>query len=150
MQSEAEESKLGANGIIFLPYLLGERMPFTDPDVRGNFFGIERFHTRKDIVRSIFEAISFQSKVMLEEFEKNNLHIAFMNISGGVSQMSFAMQLRADVLGFPIHVLSEVETTALGAFLLTLQARNVIQSINQSKKFIKIKKKYIGSGIILD
>ena len=143
MQSEAQESELGANGIVFLPYLLGERMPFEDPDVRGNFFGIERFHSRKDIIRSIFEAISFQSKVMLEEFEENGLHISFVNISGGVSQMPFAMQLRADILGMPVHVLSEVETTGVGAFLLTLQARSKIPTLKESKKFIKIKKKYL-------
>ena len=113
MQKEASESELGANGIIFLPYILGERMPFLDNDVRGIFFGIERFHSRKDIVRSIFEAISFQAKLMLEEFEKSGYLISSINISGGLAKIPLASQIRADVLGLPIRVLSEIETTAL-------------------------------------
>lgn len=143
MQSEAEESTLGANGIIFLPYLLGERKPFLDCDVRGTFFGIERFHTRKDIIRSVFEATCFQAKLMLEEFEKNGYTISQVRMSGGVAKMPFAAQLRADVLGLPINVLEEVETTALGAFILTLKARKKIKSISQAKKLAKINRTYL-------
>jgi len=143
MQQEATESELGANGILFLPYLLGERMPFVDNDVRGIFFGIERFHTRKDIVRSIFEAISFQAKLMLEEFEKSGYEISAINISGGVAKIPLATQIRADVLGLPINVLSEIETTALGAFILTLKARGKIKSIREASGVIHIEKTYV-------
>lgn len=143
MQKEASESDLGANGIVFLPYLLGERMPFLDNDVRGIFFGIERFHTRKDIVRSVFEAISFQAKLMLEEFEKSGYLISSINISGGLAKIPLATQIRADVLGLPIRVLSEIETTALGAFILTLKARGVIHSITEATKMIFVEKTYV-------
>lgn len=143
IQNEAQESNLGANGIIFLPYLLGERMPFSDPDVRGIFFGIERFHSRKDIVRSIFEAMNFQARLMVEEFEKKGLLVSSINMSGGVAKMSFAAQLRADVLGLPVNVLKEVETTAFGAFVLTLKARRIIKSVEQAKEMVRIEKKYL-------
>lgn len=143
MQKEALESELGANGIIFLPYILGERMPFLDNDVRGIFFGIERFHTRKDIVRSIFEAISFQAKLMLEEFEKSGYLISSINISGGLAKIPLATQIRADVLGLPIRALSEVETTALGSFIFTLKARGKIHSITEASKLISVEKTYV-------
>lgn len=143
MQKEAEESGLGAGGIIFIPYLLGERMPFQDRTVRGLFFGIERFHSRRDIIRSVFEGISFQAKIMLEAFEQNGFNIASVNMSGGLAKLSLAAQTRADVLGIPVHVLSEVETTALGAFLFTQKARKKIAFIEEGKKFIKIKKTFI-------
>lgn len=143
LQKEAQESNLGAGGILFLPYLLGERMPFFDPDVRGAFFGIERFHTRKDIVRSVFEAVAFQARLMVEEFEKKGILISSINMSGGVAKIPFAAQLRADVLGLPVHVLSEVETTAFGAFILTLKARKKIKSIKEAEKLVKIGTKYL-------
>lgn len=143
MQTEAQESELGANGIIFLPYLLGERVPFTDNNVRGTFMGIERFHTRKDIIRSIFEGVAFQAKYMLEEFEKNKLAISSITMSGGVSKMPFAAQLRADVLGLPIHVTSEVETTALGTFIMTLIARKKIKKLQDAGHFVTIKQRYL-------
>lgn len=143
MQTEAKESELGANGIVFLPYLMGERMPFSDPDVRGSFFGIERFHSRKDIIRSIFEAVSFQAKLMLEEFEKNGFTLSSVTMSGGMSKMPFAAQMRADILGLPVNVLSEVETTALGAFILTLRARKKLKNIKDVEKLVSIKQTYL-------
>lgn len=143
MQTEALESALGANGIIFLPYLLGERVPFLDPDVRGIFFGIERFHTRKDIVKSVFEAVAFQAKLVLEEFHKIGFEISSINMSGGVSKMPFAVQLRTDILGIPINTLNEVETTALGAFILSQKARAKIKSIKDASSFIQIKQTFI-------
>lgn len=143
LEKEAQESELGANGIIFLPYLLGERMPFSDPNVRGMFFGIERFHTRKDIIRSIFEGICFQAKLAIEEFEKRDLYVSSINMSGGGAKIALAAQIRADVLGIPVKVLSEIETTAFGAFILSLKARREIKSIKQAKEMIRIAKEYV-------
>lgn len=143
IQSEAEQSELGANGLTFMPYLLGERMPFLDPDVRGAFFGVERYHTRKDIIRSIFEAMSFQARLMLEEFEKNGFPISFVNMSGGLAKIPFAAQLRSDVLGLPVNVLQEIETTALGAFILCLKARKKISTVKQAKDLVKIQTQYL-------
>lgn len=143
IQTEAQESTLGANGILFLPYLLGERMPFLDSDVRGTFFGIERFHTRKDFVRSIFESMCFQAKLMLTEFHKSDIDISSVNMSGGVSKLPFAAQLRADILGLPVNVIAEAETTALGAFIITLKTRGVIQKMKQAKHMVQVSRRYI-------
>lgn len=143
MQSEAAESPPGARGIVFLPYLLGERIPFSDPYVRGMFFGIERFHKRPDIMRSVFEAVGYEAHMMVDEFEKNDISVLHMTMSGGVSQMETAVQIRADVLGIPIHVLSEVETTAFGAFICTLKARGLINHLSDGSAFITVKKTVI-------
>lgn len=143
IQKEAKESELGANGVIFLPYLIGERLPFSDPDVRGMFFGIERFHKRPDMIRSVFEAMAFQARLMLEEFEKSGMEVSVVNMSGGGAKMEFAAQVRSDMLGLPVNVLSEVETTAKGAFIFTLKARRIIKSIRDGKKFVKIEKRFI-------
>lgn len=143
MEKEAAESSLGANGLLFMPYLIGERLPISDAYVRGMFFGMERFHTRKDIIRSIFEANAFQAKLMLEEFEKSGIEISAVNMSGGVARLKLAAKIRADVLGIPIHVLSEVETTALGAFILTQKGIGGFKTIKDGKHLVKIKETYL-------
>lgn len=143
MQKEAEESKLGANGIVFIPYLLGERVPFLDPDVRGMFFGIERYHRRRDIIRSVFESTGFQARLMIDAFEKNGIVISSVIMSGGVAKMDTAVQIRSDISGLPIRVLEEVETTALGAFILNQKARGKIKSIKEAKGIIRVKKTFM-------
>jgi xylulokinase len=143
MEDEARGSNLGAGGILFIPYLIGERLPMPDAYVRGMFFGMERFHTRKDIIRSVFEATAFQAKMMVDEFEKSGIEISKINMSGGVAKLALAAQIRADVLGIPIHVLEEVETTALGAFIFVQKGSGKIASIRDGKTVVKIRKKFL-------
>ncbi|MEN9407900.1 MAG: hypothetical protein RLZZ455_1116 [Candidatus Parcubacteria bacterium] len=143
MEKEAQESSLGANGLLFLPYLIGERMPINDAYVRGLFFGMERFHTRKDIIRSIFEANAFQSKLMLEEFEKSDIKISSVNMSGGVAKLKLAAKIRADVLGIPVHVLKEVETTALGAFIFAQKAMGKFKSVRDGRKLVHLDETFL-------
>ena len=142
MEKEAGESPPGAKGIIFLPYLLGERRPFIDSNVRGMLFGLERFHSRKDIIRSVFEATGFQARLILDEFAKNNISVSSIFMSGGVSNFTLVPQLRADILGLSVHVPQETETTALGAFILTLKARGLIASLKDAQEYIRIRKTY--------
>lgn len=143
MQAEAQESEIGANGLLFIPYLIGERLPFSDAYVRGMFFGIERYHTRKDIIRSVMEANGFQSRLMIEEFEKSGIPIASVNISGGGAKLEYVSKLRADILGMPVNVLAEVETTALGAFILSQKAHGKIKTIKEAKEYVHFTKQYL-------
>lgn len=122
MEKEASESHLGAGGLIFLPYLLGERAPIWDDTVRGVLFGIERFHTRKDIARAIFESTAFIDRDFVDAIEKAGIHIRNIRVSGGLARMSLINQIKADVTGKEIRVLSDFETTATGAALLALLA----------------------------
>ena len=142
MEDEARQSSLGAQGMIFLPYLLGERVPFWDPHVRGIFFGVERFHQRKDFVRSAFEATAFQAKLMLNSLEDHKIKIKTIKMSGGLSDIELICQLRADIIGRPIDVIEERESTALGAFILIQRARRKIKSISESSRIVKLRKTF--------
>lgn len=118
MNSEASESPVGSNGILFLPYILGERMPVPDPQVRGIFFGMERFHTRKDMVRSVFESIGFMTLDMIRSIEAHGTPVRAIKMSGGLSRNDLVCQIKADFTGRPVHVIDETETTSLGAAFL--------------------------------
>ena len=118
MEKEAKESAFGAKGLIFLPYLLGERTPLWNPDARGVFFGLERNHTRGDMVRAIFESTGFCIKNILNVIEEQGIDVKNIRVSGGLTRIPYISQLKADITGKEIWVVDEFETTSLGALLL--------------------------------
>lgn len=120
MEKEAGESEIGARGLVFLPYLLGERAPLWDDDARGVFFGIERMHTRKDMTRAVFESTGFIDMDMMASVEKTGVEIQRVRLSGGLARLNLISQIKSDILGRDIEVLAEFETTALGAAMIVL------------------------------
>ena len=93
MEKEAKESAIGADGLIFLPYLLGERAPIWDNIVRGCFFGLERYHTRKDMTRAVFESTGFIDMDFVNEIEKTGVEIKNIRASGGLARFNFVSQI---------------------------------------------------------
>jgi sugar (pentulose or hexulose) kinase len=118
MEADAAARPLGANGLIFLPYLLGERAPFDDPNARGLFFGVERKHGREDMVRSIFESIGFLTQHMIKAVEDAGQEIKQLKVSGGLARRELACQIKADVSGKPVVLIDELENTALGCMVI--------------------------------
>ncbi len=131
MEKEAAESTLGAKGLVFLPYLLGERAPLWDNDARGVFFGLERMHTRKDMTRAVFESTGFIDMDMIEAIEKTDVNIESIRLSGGLARINLISQLKADILGRDVAVLAEFETTAAGAAMMVLLGQGVYQNLKQ-------------------
>lgn len=140
MEDEAKQSTLGAGGLVFLPYLLGERVPFWDPYVRGVFFGLERKHTRKDIMRSIFESTGFNSLNMLKAIEKSGVPIKKIRVSGGMSRVEYICKLKADITGREVVILEEFETTAVGAFMITAVTAGLFPDLKSAASVVKVKK----------
>jgi sugar (pentulose or hexulose) kinase len=119
MESDATESAPGANGLLFLPYLLGERAPFDDPDARGMLFGLERKHDRSDIIRSIFDSIGFLTRHMIEKIEDEGAEVNRLKAAGGLIRRKLACQIKADATGKPVILVDELESTALGCMIIT-------------------------------
>lgn len=137
MEKEAAESDIGARGIIFLPYLLGERAPIWNDNARGTFFGLERMHTRKDMTRAVFEAAAFIDRTMMEAIGETSVDVTTVRLSGGLARVSLISQIKADVTGKEIIVLSEFETTASGAAMMVLNGQEGISFADLAKKFSK-------------
>lgn len=132
MEKDAREAVLGAGGLLFLPYLLGERAPIWDSTVRGMFFGLERFHTRKEMTRAVFESAGFIDMDFVNEIEKTGMSIENIRVSGGLSRIHLVNQIKADVTGKNILVTSEFETTAVGAAMLALEAEGCFTDIQEA------------------
>lgn len=140
MEKEAGESVLGAKGLIFLPYLLGERAPIWDDNARGVFFGIERMHTRKDMTRAVFESTGFIDMDMIAAIEQTGIKIKSVRLSGGLARVNLISQIKADILGRDVLVLSEFETTSTGAAMMVMMGKGYFKDLREAAdKFVAIR-----------
>lgn len=118
MDLEAEKSVVGANGLIFLPYLLGERSPYWNPQARGAFIGLTIRHTRADLIRAVLEGITMNLRIILEAFTRQGARVDAMRVIGGGARGRVWNQIMADLYGLPIRRLAILEeATSLGAAL---------------------------------
>ena len=140
MEKDAGEASIGAGGVIFLPYLLGERAPIWDNCARGVFFGLERMHTRKEMTRAVFESTGFIDLDMIGAIEDAGVEIKTIRLSGGLARLNLISQIKADITGREIQVLSEFETTATGAAMIVLFAQKIYGSLQEAaENFVKIR-----------
>ena len=116
MNLQAEGSPPGANGLLFLPYLLGERSPRWNPKARGGFVGLTMKHTRADMIRAGLEGITLNLRVILEAFQQQGAQVDAMRVIGGGARGRVWRQIMADIYGMPVlrPALLE-EATSMGA-----------------------------------
>lgn len=118
MNLEAGNSPVGANGLVFLPYLMGERSPRWNPKARGAFLGLTIRHTRSDMIRAVLEGVTMNLRVILDAFRSQGAEIQAMRLIGGGARGRFWNQIMADVYGMPVHRLAILEeATSMGAAL---------------------------------
>jgi xylulokinase len=119
LDEQAEQSPPGANGIVFLPYLVGERSPIWDPYARGVLFGFSASHNRADVIRAILEGVAFTFVHNLEIFEGElGMKMEEVFLSGGGSKSPLWAQIHADVSGKRVKVGEVKESEALGNCIL--------------------------------
>jgi xylulokinase len=116
MNLQVESSPPGANGLLFLPYLLGERSPRWNPKARGAYIGLTMKHTRADLVRATLEGITLNLRIILEAFEQQGARVDAIRVIGGGARGRTWRQIMADIYGMPVlrPALLE-EATSLGA-----------------------------------
>jgi len=116
MNRRAAESIPGAHGLLFLPYLQGERSPHWNPKARGGFVGLQVTHTRADLIRATLEGISMNLRTILQSFLDANAHIDEVILIGGGAKGALWRQILADVFGRPaLRPRLLDEATSLGA-----------------------------------
>jgi xylulokinase len=112
----AESSPIGAKGLLYLPYLLGERSPRWNPKARGAFIGLDIRHTRADMIRSVLEGITMNLRIILDAFTTQGASIDAVRVIGGGAKGKLWNQIMADIYGVPVQRLSVLEeATSMGA-----------------------------------
>ena len=110
----------GAEGLIFHPYLLGERAPLWDTQARASFFGLGMHHSRGHLVRAAMEGVLYNLHQVFEALEHTSGHIEELRASGGFVRSPLWQQMLADIFERPIVVPAVVESSAFGAAVLAL------------------------------
>ena len=129
---EAEKAGPGSGGLLWLPYLMGERTPHLDAQARGVWFGLTAAHTRAHLIRSILEGVAFSLRDSLEIFHELNIPVDQIRASGGGSRSLLWRQIQAEVYGKEIVTLRTSEGSALGAALLAGVGAGIYASVEQS------------------
>jgi xylulokinase len=141
MVSEAQEVPPCSRGLLFLPYILGERAPLWNPDARGVFFGLERKHTRKDIFRAIFESAAFATKHLLGAIKGLGINTTELYSSGGLARLDVISQIKADVTGIPVKIPEDFESTSFGAAIMAMKGLGMCGSLAEgAEKMVKVDK----------
>ncbi|MDR7438377.1 MAG: xylulokinase [Armatimonadota bacterium] len=118
MTAEAAEVPAGSEGLLFLPYLAGERTPHADPFARGAFVGLALRHTRAHMVRAVLEGVAFGLRDAFEILRAMGVAAREIRVSGGGARSQLWRQILADVLGAEIATVTTTEGAAYGAALL--------------------------------
>ena len=132
--SEAEKAAVGSGGLIFLPYLNGERTPHADPNARGAFVGMNLTHKRADLTRSVMEGITFALKDSLDIIESLDVPVREIRASGGGSKNPFWRQMQADMFGKKITSLTVEQGPAFGVALLAAVGDGAYRNIESACK----------------
>ena len=131
LASAAAEAPPGAEGLLFLPYLLGERTPHMDARARGVFFGLALRHERRHLVRAVMEGVAFALRDCLEIFRSIGIEAERIIAAGGGGQRPLWRQILADVLDAPLAAIDAPEPTARGAAILAGVGTGVYPSFRE-------------------
>ena len=115
---EAGEITAGANGLLFLPYLAGERTPHMDPRARGAFVGLSDYHTRGHLARAVMEGVAYALRQTLEIATGLGTPVKTLIAAGGGMESDTWHGILADVLDLPLQRTLQAEQTCLGAAVL--------------------------------
>lgn len=116
--TEAGKAPPGSEGLIFLPYLLGERTPVWDEKARGVFFGISLCHKRGHFLRAVMEGVALGIDQILKLIGNHGISVNELRVAGGPSRSSLWNQIKADITGLPVRVASVPEAELLGLAIL--------------------------------
>jgi gluconokinase len=133
-----EEVAAGSGGLVFLPYLMGERAPYWNADVRGVFFGLTFQHERKHLIRAVMEGVMYQMYSVQLTLQKVAGEPAEIRATGGFAQSATWRQIMADVYGREIVFPESYESSCWGAALLGMKAVGVIDSLDVADEMAQI------------
>jgi xylulokinase len=118
--------------LVFLPYLLGERTPYSDPYARGTFVGLSMVHSRAHMTRAILEGVSFGLRDSLEIIREQNIPTQIVRVSGGGAKSLLWRQMLADIFGLRVEVVNSVDGPAFGAAILAAVGVGVFNSVEDA------------------
>jgi xylulokinase len=132
LTAEAATSPRGAQGLFWLPYLMGERTPHLDATARGGWIGLTNSHTRADLIRAVIEGVSYSQRDCLDIIEELGVEVNSVRASGGGARSPFWRGVLAGILDKRVVTLANQEGSAYGAALLALAGTGAYASVEEA------------------
>jgi xylulokinase len=132
LTDEATAAPAGCEGLIYLPYLMGERTPHLDPFARGVFFGLTARHTRAHMIRAVLEGVAYSLRDGLEIFKEMGVPSQQVRASGGGGRSPLWRQIQADIFNREMITINATEGSAYGAALLAATGTGGFQSVEEA------------------
>jgi xylulokinase len=129
LTAKAAEVSAGSEGLMWAPYLFGERTPHLDPNARAAFVGITASHTEGHFIRAILEGVAYSMRDTLTLFAELGVPVKAIRLGGGGARGALWRQIQADVYGQPVELLEAEEGGAFGAALLAGTGIGVWESV---------------------
>ncbi len=142
MDDEASSVPLGARGLVFHPYLLGERCPYFNPKARGDFFGLGMLHSRAHFARALLEGVAFSLYDCLQVLSDFNRNLEDISIIGGGAKSPLWSQIICDVFGLEVKFPRNAESSYGGALLAGVGVGVFSSEYEAAEKCIKAEKVY--------
>jgi xylulokinase len=138
-----EEVPAGSNGLVFTPYIVGERTPHADSTIRGSFIGMDASHERKHFSRAVLEGITFSLNESIEVFRNSGKTIdTIISIGGGAKNETW-LQMQADIFNSSIEKLASEQGPGMGAAMLAAYGCGWYSSLKEcAEEFLSSSKTY--------
>jgi xylulokinase len=138
LAAEADTAPPGSEGLVFLPYLSGERTPHLDPQARGAFAGLSLRHSRAHLTRAVMEGVTYSLKDCLDLMAELGMPIAEIRATGGGARSPLWRRMQADVFGLPVHRTRTDEGPAFGAAMLAGVAAGAYSDVFEAVALIQV------------
>jgi xylulokinase len=118
LTAEAAKAPPGCDGLLWAPYLMGERTPYLDPKARGILVGLTASHTRAHVIRAILEGVAFSLRDTFTIFQEIEVPVRKVRLGGGGARSALWRQIQADIYGQRVETVEAEEGAAYGAAIL--------------------------------
>ncbi len=132
MTKEAEKVPAGSRGVIYLPYLMGERTPHLNPKAKGVFFGLSAAHTKNEMLRAVIEGVSYSLLDCMEIIKDTGMNPTNVMVSGGGGKSELWRQILADMFNCKVSTNKSSEGPALGVALIAGVGTGVYKDIDEA------------------
>ena len=132
LSDEAAKVPAGSQGLLWTPYLMGERTPHLDPDARGALVGLTATHTRAHVIRAILEGVAFSLRDTFTLFDEMKVAVKRIRLGGGGARSSLWRQIQADVYGHEVEIVEAEEGAAYGAAILAGVGAGIWKSVDEA------------------
>lgn len=144
--AEINSVPVGSKGLLFTPYLVGERTPYADAAIRASFIGMDSTHERKHFVRAVMEGITFSLNETIEIFREKGKNIDTIVSTGGGTKNENWLQMQADIFNAKVIKLSSEQGPGIGAAMLAAYGCGWFKSLQEcAAHFLKVDKEFLPS-----